>query len=128
MKDYIEIDEGYRGNEILFNYDCVQIGGHSIFYETLFLKNIYRLHHICDEDGTLKTEAYFKMGGLLGEELPKIREIYSAVPQEWKNNVKPLRKANHSGLNLNFLFYKKMLRFEEITSKMVYNTYIKKVQ
>ena len=107
MKDYIKIDEGYRGNEIFLNNDCVQIGGHSIFYETLFLKNIYRLHHICDEDGKLKTEAYFKMGGLLGEELPKIREIYSAVPQEWKNNVKPLRKANHSGLNLNFLFYKK---------------------
>ena len=57
------------------------------------------------------------MGGLFGEEISKIRQIYSAVPQEWKNNVKLLRKAIHLGLNLNSLFCNKIFRFEEITLK-----------
>lgn len=69
IKEYIKIEERYRGNEILFNNEFVQIEGHTVFDENLFLKNIYRLHHICEDDGRLKSVEYFKEIGLGREEI-----------------------------------------------------------
>ena len=69
MKNYIKVEERYRGNEIIFNNEFIQIEDHTVFNENMFLKNVYRLHHICDEDGSLKPEAYFKLMGLNEEDI-----------------------------------------------------------
>lgn len=124
MKEYVKTEERYRGNEIMYNNKYIQLEGQTLFDEKLFLKNIYRLHHICDEQGDLKPEAYFTEIGLSREEIIKVNKIYTLIPYEWKQNVQPSRKAIHCGLSLEFIFSKKVFKFEDITSKMVYNSQI----
>ena len=80
MKEYVKTEERYKGNEILYNNNFIQLEGQTLFEETLFKKNIYRLHHICDENGELKPEAHFIMLGLSRVEIDKVNKIYISSP------------------------------------------------
>ena len=126
MKEYVKTEERYKGNEILYKNNFIQLEGQTLFEETLFLKNIYRLHHICEENGELKPEAHFIMLGLSRVEIDKVNKIYKVAPYEWKQNVQPLRKSIHTGFSLEFIFSKKVFTFEDLTAKMVYKSQIKK--
>ena len=75
------------------------------FHETLFLKNIFKLHHITDEQGALKSDYFFRCMGLDEEEVSVIKEIFEHTPREWKYDLG--RHTSVDGLNIEFVFHEK---------------------
>ena len=110
------------GIKKLYNKDFIELDWSNLIWGKFVLTNIYQLHHICDEIGDLKPEAYFIMLGLSREEIYKVNTV---APFEWKQNVQPLKKSIHSGFSLEFTFSKRVFKIENITAKLVYKSQIK---
>ena len=85
--------------------------GVSYFNENLFLKNIYKIYHIVDEQGQLKSDTYFRCMGLSEEEISQIHEIFASkkIPEEWKLEL--IREQDvhvaYSGLKIEWIFFRK---------------------
>ena len=63
-KEFLLKKEISRRNEIIFNNKFIRIDGHTHFDEKIFLRNVYKLHHIVDIDGNIKSGQEFQRMGL----------------------------------------------------------------
>ena len=50
-----------------------ELMGNSFFSENLFLKNLYKFHHIVDKKGNIKSSRDFKRMGLDQSEIKEIK-------------------------------------------------------
>ena len=73
-----------RRNKIIFNYKFIRIDGHTYFDEKMILRNIYRLHHIVDIEGNIKSCQEFQRMGLDRVDINKIKQIFEHLPSSWK--------------------------------------------
>ena len=105
MNIFIKKDITNKRNEIIFNNRCIAKKGKPFFHETLFLKNIFKLHHITDGQGALKSDYFFRCMGLNEEEVSVIKEIFEHTPREWKYDLR--RHTSVDGLNIEFVFHEK---------------------
>ena len=122
---FIKKDTSNKRNEIFFNNRYIQKEGKSYFHQNIFLKNTYKLHHIVDEKGELKSNTYFRSMGLNVEEITTIQEIFAHTPVEWK--VKLGRNTLIDGLKIEFIFFKNVFQFESVCSKKLYRACIQKM-
>ena len=106
MKEFIKKDTIHKGNEIFFNNRFIHKNGKTYFNENLFLKNTYRLYHIIDGKGTLKSDTFFRCMGLEEEEITMLKEIYGNIPEEWKIDLTKRQTSFHD-LKIEFKFTKK---------------------
>ena len=106
MNDFIKKDTTHKGNEFFLNNRFIHNSGKTYFNENLFLKNTYRLYHIIDGKGTLKSETYFRCMGLEEEEISMLKEIYGNIPKEWKIELTKKQISFHD-LKIEFMFTKK---------------------
>ena len=72
-----------RRNEIIYNNRFVFIDGHVPFDEGLFNTNVYKLHHIVDKEGNIKSNEEFQRKGLNSLEMSKIQRIFLGIPPSW---------------------------------------------
>ena len=63
-KEFLLKKEISRRNEIVFNNKFIRIDGHTYFDEKILLRNVYKLHHIVDIDGNIKSGQEFQRMGL----------------------------------------------------------------
>ena len=87
-KDFRVKPETFKGNEIIFNNKFIRVEGKCIFYQKLYEKNIYRLKHIMDYDGNLRSFSYFQRQGLNVNDFQILQTIYETIPVSWKRNKK----------------------------------------
>ena len=123
---FIKKDTINKGNEFLFNNKYIHKMGVSYFNENLFLKNIYKIYHIVDEQGQLKSDTYFRCMGLSEEETSQIHEIFASIPEEWKLEL--IREQDvhvaYSGLKIEWIFSKKTFQFHAVCSNILYRACI----
>ena len=116
--DFRYKSEIYRGNEIIFNNKFIRIEGKCVFYPNLYGKNIYRLKHIMDPDGNLRSVLYFQRRGLNIHEFQLIQTIYKTIPLSWKRNMKNINGNNLvDGKLISFLSGKTFISLNDIVSK-----------
>ena len=124
MNAFIKKDATNKRNEIFFNNMYIHKEGKMYFNKDLFLKRTYKLHHITDDEGLLKSQNYFRCMGFSEEEIVVINEIYAHIPDEWRDELR--NKGSVDGLKIE-LFLKTIVPFESVCSKNLYRECIKKL-
>ena len=103
-KEFLCVKEISRRNEIFFNNRYIRINGRQLFSENLFLKNLYKFHHIVDKKGNIKSSRDFQRMGLDQSEIKEIKQIFENLPVPWKNLLNKNEYPNEdTELNLEFL-------------------------
>ena len=119
--------EPYKGNEIIFNNKFIRVKGKCIFYDSLFEKNIYKLKHILDQEGNLRSFIHFQQMGLNINDFKTIRTIYEVLPESWKRNM--LRNDSNSDNDVEgiaFVLGERIIPMSDIVSKKIYVQFLKK--
>ena len=83
-KEFLLKKEISKRNEILYNNKFIRIEGQTYFSESLFLNNIFKIHHIVDKEGTNKSSHEFQKMGLDQCEIDIIKQIFRNIPTSWK--------------------------------------------
>ena len=109
-----------KRNEIIFNNKFIRLHGRMFFDEPLFLKNIYKLHHIVDKEGNIKSINDFLRIGLKENEINKINEIFENIPGTWRHLLKKEDTCEDNGLILEFILDGKTNNLFNLTSKKIY--------
>ena len=125
MNVFIKKDISNKRNEIFFNNRFITKEGKPYFHENLFLKNTFKLHHIIDEEGAIKSDTYFRCMGLDKDEISLIHNIFSDTPLDWKAELG--KHTRIEDLKIEFIFCKKVFQFESVSSKQLYRACIKKI-
>ena len=79
-KNFLLKEEESRRNELIFNNRFIRLDGQTHFDEKLFLKNVYKLHHIVDREGKLKSSQNLQRMGLDRLEMNKVIHIFECIP------------------------------------------------
>ena len=120
MKDVLLKKETGKRNEIIFNNKFIRLDGHMYFDESLFLKNIYKLHHIVDGEGEIKSTRDFLRMGLNEQEIIKLNQLFRNTPLTWKALLKKNDSCRDTDLNLEFVFNGRVNTLLDVTSKKIY--------
>ena len=83
-KAFLLKNEISKRNQIIYNNRCIRIQGKIYFHEDLFLKNVFKIHHIVDKKAELKSITEFKKMGLNNIEINIIKQLYKGIPFSWK--------------------------------------------
>ena len=86
-EDLRQICSNYKGNEVIFNNKYICFRGFPFYHANLISKGIFRLKHIVDKDGELKTDAYFTSKGLTSWNILQIKHIFEKIPPSWKRQM-----------------------------------------
>ena len=70
----------YSGNKIFFNNKFIRFNGKCIYRENMYEKGVYRLKHILENNGELKSDRYFAELGLEVNDISMLRHIYPNIP------------------------------------------------
>ena len=116
--------EPYKGNEIMFNNKFIRVNGKCIFDRKLFDKKVYRLNHIMDSDGKLRSLGYFQRRGLESNDVELIGKIYDTLPVSWKRNMRTDRDTIPDDPDIVFLLGKNVVAINNIASKKIYTTFL----
>ena len=124
----------FRGNydnirkEILFNNKKIRFEGRPFYSENLHLNNIFRLEHIMDRNGDLKSEAYFHSKALNYSDILIIQKIYKALPSEWKRSIEGIVAERDTDEDeMFFMKNGRRISLAMISSKDIYTVIIKNV-
>ena len=122
-KDFLLKKQISKRNEIIFNNKFIRIEGHIYYDESLLLRNIYKVHHIVDREGKIKSSHEFQRMGLNDFEINEIKQIVWGIPSSWKAFLNTKNYPNiDTELSLEFVFNEKVYSLNEITSKKIYDT------
>ena len=118
--------EMYKGNEILFNNKLILIDGKSLFDRRLFSRNMYKLEHIMDRQGELRSPFYFYNHGVTEIDIIRIKQFYRALPPSWKENMDwEGTQIDRNVDSTTFIIKGKKVRIDEIKSKNIYEEFLK---
>ena len=119
-KDFLLKETGSR-NQIFFNNRYIRINGQIYYNETLFLKNIYKIHHIVDSKGRIKSVHEFIRLGLDRSEIDIVKQIFENIPFIWKQLLnRDYNLMEDTALYLEFRLNEKDYSLCDITSKGIY--------
>ena len=132
LKVWQEMEECRRaGNdnisdEIIFNNKHVCINNQMVFDDKLYSYNIYKMHHLLSEDGSLKSVLYFQNRGLNGNDILKIYGLFDAIPSQWKRvcrfNTTHMKRNFDDHISVKIFGNKENL--DQICSKKLYTYFI----
>ena len=125
-KDFQIKYDPYKGNEVIFNNKFIRVNGKCIFHQNLFIKNIYKLKHIMDNNGILKPITYFQQLGLEEDDIKVIKAIYGTIPINWKRNMRRNEDNTQETEGIAFVLGKNIVAMNDIVSKRIYASLIKK--
>ena len=112
----------YSGNVVLSNNKYIRVEGKCVFDGDLHKKGVYRLKHIVDNDGQLKTDIYFLNLGLNPRELAVIQKIYNHLHWSWKRFM---LKEDRGVKETNFIIGKGTVDISKISSKQIYLQFLR---
>ena len=125
-KAFLLKNEISKRNQIIYNNRCIRIQGQICFHEDLFLKNVFKIHHIVDKKGELKSITEFKKMGLNNIEINIIKQLYEGIPFSWKTLLNIYEHpCEDTELSLEFIINGNPHSLQGITSKYIYSTLLK---
>ena len=120
-KEFLLKKEISKRNEILYNNKFIRIEGQTYFSESLFLNNIFKIHHIVNKEGKIKSSHEFQKMGLDQCKIDIIKQIFKNIPTSWKEFLnKNYYPQEDTGLNIQFQINENNYYLCNITSKKIY--------
>ena len=120
VKEVLLKKEAGKRNEIIFNNKFIRLDGHMFFDEGLFLRNVYKLHHLVDDEGKIKSIRDFQRMGLSEVEIRKLNQLFENIPVTWKGLLKKSESSRDTELYLEFIFNGRVNTLVDVTSKKIY--------
>ena len=107
---------------MIFNNKFIRDKGTCIFYDHMYRRGVYKLKHILENNGELKSDRHFVNSGLDANEIAIIRKIYESLPLSWKRNM---TGEHRNAKETDFILGGTITAISNISSKQIYLQFLK---